>query len=226
MAGACLSGMPMRRGRIDLVAWSCRFLPLAAALIAFGAAPRAVRAQAAAGPAELDENDTFSARPDSLVLVLGLGAPVGLVGVEYERALARTITVAGGAGVGASGGPQAALVVRLRRVDGPFARGLGVGGSYGDSDVPTIGIYNAIGQTGTNQLRDSVWLNGEIYLEQRFRDASLLRIAVGAGRAFHTGSCQHVPEEGSGFVPQPTECSDFAVRSIVPFVSFAAGQAF
>ncbi len=208
------------------IARSCRFLPLAAALIAVATVPRAARAQGgSAEPTEADEADAFAAR-NSLVGILGLGAPTGVVGIEYERALARSVTVAAGTGVGASGGVQGALMMRLRRVDGAIARGIGLGGSYGDADVPTFTAYPGIARTGTNELRDSVWLNGEIFFEHRLRAAALLRVAFGVGKAIRTGSCQYVPEEAEYLVPTPEECSDFGAHTILPLVDLAVSGAF
>jgi len=96
---------------------------LVLASIAFSAAPLAF------GAAVTPNAETM---PNALYAVGGLGAPLGLVGLEYERTVARFFEVSAGGGLGL-GGPQAALMPRLliplgrRRI----SLALGAGISYG-----------------------------------------------------------------------------------------------
>lgn len=223
--------MPTATASVRSVARAFQVLPLPA-LLACAALPGRVFAQAPrdAAPTHATPSaaNRFADRPNAVVWVGGFGTPTGLMGVEYERSLARPLAVALGTGFGASGGPQAALMVRVRYVGSTNAIGLGLGSSYGDARVPDV---NLIGRSGHDNVRGAVWANIELRYERRTRSGTVFSFASGAGQAMRTRSCVHVTEAGRNLLGgyserSERECSKSEASPLLPFVSIAIGKAF
>jgi len=171
--------------------------------------------------------DRFRDRPQALSGVLGAGAPTGILGVEYEHALAPWLAVAGGAGMGAVS-PQASAMARVRAAGERNAAGIGLGASYGGARVENFDI---LGPGSHDVLRGAVWLNSELFVERRTATGLVLRLEGGAGRSVRTASCQHVEEAGTGLFgtyeeEQVRPCSEQQAHRVLPFVALAVGRAF
>ena len=197
-----------------------RIAPLAALSLAL-ALPRLASADQAG------QRDRFRDRPQALMGILGMGAPTGILGVEYEHALVPWFALAGGAGMGAIS-PQASAMVRVRVLGERAGVGAGAGASYGGARIDNFDI---LGPGSHDDLRGAVWLNSELYLEIRNQKGFLWRLDVGAGRSIRTASCQHVEEAGTGLFGNYEEeevrpCSEDEALRILPFVALAIGQSF
>ena len=184
-------------------------------------APRVVQAD------EAESRDRFRDRKQALSGVVGMGAPTGILGVEYEHALVPWFALAGGAGMGAIS-PQASAMVRVRVLGERAGVGAGAGASYGGARIDNFDI---LGPGSHDDLRGAVWLNSQLYLEIRNENGFLWRLDVGAGRSIRTASCQHVEEAGTGLFGNYEEeevrpCSEDETRRILPFVALAIGQSF
>jgi len=184
-------------------------------------APRVAQADGA------EPRDRFRDREQALSGVLGMGAPTGVLGIEYEHALVPWFTLAGGAGLGAIS-PQAAAMVRVRAVGERVGVGAGAGASYGGARIDNFDI---LGPGSHDDLHGAVWLNSELYVERRSESGLLLRFDVGAGRSIRTASCEHVEEAGTGLFgtyeeEQVRPCSDQQSLRVLPFIAVAVGQAF
>jgi hypothetical protein len=221
--------VPTATASIHCVARAFRFLPLPALLCAALPGPahaqdtRDARPKAAGASAA----DRFADRPNAMVAVGGFGAPTGVLGVEYERAIARPLAVAVGTGVGA-GGAQVALMVRVRRAGPTSAFGLGVGSSYGSARVPD---FNLIGRQSYDDVRGAVWANIQLYYERRTSSGAVFTFASGAGQVLRARDCVHVTRAGRNLLGgyserTERECSASEASPLLPFVSFSIGKAF
>ena len=196
-----------------------RIAPFALALALL--APRVAQADQPA------PRDRFRDRRQALSGVLGMGAPTGVLGVEYEHALVPWFALAAGAGMGAIS-PQASGMVRVRALGERVGVGVGAGASYGGARIDNFDI---LGPGSHDELHGAVWLNSELYVERRSESGLLLRFDVGAGRSIRTASCQHVEEAGTGLFGNYEEeevrpCSQDQALRALPFVAVAVGQSF
>lgn len=144
--------------------------PILALTLAALLAPAA--AKAADGVTE------FEARPTAIYAQLGVGTPLGFIGVEAEQTVMPTWAVSAGAGLGLAG-PQAAVMTRklLGGDRSKFVIGAGLsGGQYRWEDL-------CIDSDGCTQKTGLVaWGNLEIGGAHRFGNGFALRYFGGYGR--------------------------------------------
>jgi hypothetical protein len=133
----------------------------------------------ASGGASAADTGVYESRPTALYLQLGLGTPLGELGLEAEQTLTPHLAIAVGAGIGGKG-PQGATMLRLR-LGGDRAKivvGAGLsGGPYS--------WLNFCGDTanGCPQKSGTVaWTNLEIGGSHRDRNGFSLRYFIGYGR--------------------------------------------
>jgi hypothetical protein len=137
---------------------------------------------AAAGPAAAAGNEDaspFESRPTVLYGVLGLGTPVGLVGVEVEETIRSHLSLTAGVGWGAANAPQGAVMIRalvLSASDFRLTIGAGIsGGKYKWSD------WFCFYDTCTTKSGTVAWGNLEIGGEHRLATGFALRYFLGYG---------------------------------------------
>ncbi len=150
-------------------------ISLALLTLAVALAPNTVRAATAVEA----ESSTFEERPTALYLLLGLGTPVGGLGLEAERMLSPMGAVAAGAGIGANG-VQAAAMARLL-LGGSRSRlvlGAGISGGH----YRWVRLCTGVVTTCPNKQGDVVWANLELGGAYRSRAGFSLRYFLGYGR--------------------------------------------
>jgi hypothetical protein len=110
---------------------------------------------------------------------LGLGTPLGELGLEAEHTLTPHLAVAAGGGWGANG-PQGAAMARLR-VGGDRAK-LVIGAGLSGGPYKWIRFCDDEGNTCPQKSGTVAWTNVEIGGSHRERNGFSLRYFVGYGR--------------------------------------------
>jgi hypothetical protein len=127
--------------------------------------------------AAADGVSEFEARPTAIYAQLGVGTPLGFIGVEAEHVVLGTLAVSAGAGVGLAG-PQAALMARtlLGGDRSKFVIGAGLSGGryrWAEFCIDAKGCTQKAGLVG--------WGNLEIGGAHRFRSGFALEYFGGYG---------------------------------------------
>lgn len=146
----------------------------------------------------------------ALEVQAGAGTPLGVAGLAVSADLRKQIAVEAGAGW-SQDGPQAAAMLRLRRVTGPWGAGLALGGSVGpyahgwEEADPLTG--KGTGFQYQASWHPAWWMNVEGFTE--WRASSGWRVRGGAGFAWllnrgscvgaDPGACGRMPTVGSFF---------------------------
>jgi hypothetical protein len=167
--------------------------------------------------------DPYSGRY-SAVGYLGLGTPLGGLGVELEAMPIRGWSFSAGVGAGsfpltnlAGGlGPQVAFMVRPRLVVGKVSYGVGLGPSEGPYRVRPLRLSGSGGEVSRDD-EGVVWLNGEMFIERRADAPVWWRFFAGYGRevASFGVTCY-------GNAADVAACRDQAPRGL-PYFGFALG---
>ena len=130
--------------------------------------------------AAADDAGELESKPTVLYAQVGLGTPLGYVGVEAARRLSPSFVLSAGAGMGLSG-PQIALMPRLVLGRGRSALVVGAGisrGKYTSSNA--CSEYDGCAyRTGTAN-----WANVEVGGEYRWPGGLSIRYFGGYGQAF------------------------------------------
>jgi hypothetical protein len=132
------------------------------------------------GRAAAGDAGELESKPNVLYAQVGLGTPLGYVGVEAARRVSPYFVVSAGAGMGVSG-PQIALMPRLHLGQGRSTLVLGAGvsrGKYTSSNACDDDDGCAY-RTGTAN-----WANVEIGGEYRWPEGLSVRYFGGYGQAF------------------------------------------
>jgi hypothetical protein len=134
-------------------------------------------ALASARAAAADMVSEFENRPTALYAQMGLGTPIGFLGLEVERTVAPELAISAGAGFGETG-PQFAAMMRPHyggdRSKVVFGAGLS-GGDYSWREL----CYDEL----CAEKRGIVaWANFEIGGEHRFRNGFAMKYFWGYGR--------------------------------------------
>lgn len=135
----------------------------------------------AAAAADNDNSASpFESRPTAVYAVLGLGTPVGLVGVEMEETILPNLSLSAGVGWGAANAPQGAAMIRWlgggQRSKVTIGAGIS-GGTYKWTEFCLDDCDNGPAtKSGT-----VAWGNVEIGGEHRFWSGFALRYFAGYG---------------------------------------------
>ena len=151
---------------------------------------------AASGRAAAADNDgsasPFESRPTAIYAELGLGAPLGLVGVEVEETILPNLSLSAGAGWGAANAPQGAAMLRWLGGNhwSRFTIGAGIsGGQYKWTDsvllLRHLPVQVRDGRVG--QPRD--WLRAPVL--ERVRAPLLRRLRTHHRRQSHLRPTGH-----------------------------------
>jgi hypothetical protein len=130
-------------------------------------------AQAAAD----DDISEFEARPTAIYAQVGLGTPLGFLGVEAEHTVLPTWSLSAGAGLGIAG-PQAAAMVR-RLFEGDQSK-LVIGAGLSGGRYRWVELCFDEGCTRKGGM--VAWANLEIGGEHRFRSGFAMKYFGGYGR--------------------------------------------
>ena len=118
----------------------------------------------------------FEARPTALYAQIGLGTPLGFLGVEAERTVTPVFSLSAGAGWG-NAGPQAAAMMRMLLGGDRSKLVIGAGASGGKYTWDELCFDDGCAEkSGT-----VAWGNLEIGGEHRFRSGFALRYFGGYG---------------------------------------------
>jgi hypothetical protein len=127
-------------------------------------------------------------RPLSLTLHMGVGTPLGGLGVEVEHSVTRNLALHGGVGMG-RGGAQVAAGARFRHnASRTLSMGFGVGVSGGDYHELS---FHAPGY----EWKDTIWINAEVFVEKRVGPLAL-RAYAGWSNAVSHGECVDTEDGG------------------------------
>jgi len=133
----------------------------------------------AAGEVSAADTGVYESKPTALYVQLGLGTPLGELGLEAEQTLTSHLAVAAGAGWGA-GGPQGAAMARLR-LGGDRAK-LVIGAGLSGGPYEWIRFCGDEWSTCPHKSGTVAWTNLEIGGSHRERNGFSLRYFVGYGR--------------------------------------------
>jgi len=138
----------------------------------------------ASGRAAANEDDAsaspFEARTTAVYGVVGLGTPVGLVGVEIEQMVVPNLSLSAGAGWGAANAPQLAAMLHFLAGGVRSKVTIGVGASHGKYqwvEFPCIDCENG----PVTKSGNVTWGNIEVGGEHRFWSGFALRYFGGYG---------------------------------------------
>jgi hypothetical protein len=137
----------------------------------------ALVALASARAAAADGVSEFENRPTALFVQVGVGTPVGWLGLEAERTLTPEMAISAGAGFGETG-PQASLMPRFLFWGDRSKVFIGTGVSGGDYKWTKI-CYETVCAEKRGRV---MWGNAEIGAEHRFRSGFAMRYFGGYGR--------------------------------------------
>lgn len=161
-----------------------------------------------AEPAGVDETVDRGAR-SRVSLSLGLFTPIGEVGFEYTQRLASFLELGVAAG-GGYGGPQVAVMPRLRAGTGAMSLSLGAGLSGGPYREPELIVW---GDHDTERAAVAIWANLEGGVQGTWRSGALLRVYGGVGRIMWSGDCRG-----------GDDWCDALPGSVLPYVGIAIGH--
>jgi len=133
----------------------------------------------ASARAQADDDFTseFEHRPTAIFLQFGLGTPIGLAGLEFERMLAPGMAISAGGGYSEAGG-QVAAMPRFFFWGDRSKVFIGAGVSGGDYKW-TKYCYEEICAEKRGRV---MWGNAELGAEHRFRSGFAMRYFGGYGR--------------------------------------------
>ena len=160
--------------------------------------------------------ETARRQTGAVYLILGLGSPVGGLGLEVVQRFGAHFELAAGFGVGeaaASSEPhpglghvvQWALMPRLRLGNDAAALTVGAGisgGEYGEGFLRSLFLFcNEDSCPSTNApypTRYVIWSNFEIGLEHSWRNGFATRLFAGYAHGFASGDSFNLPYLGFG----------------------------
>jgi hypothetical protein len=162
------------------------------------------------------------ARPLTLEGIIGLGTPIGTAGVLLDVALGERWSVAAGAGLG-GGGPQVAVMSRLRAAGHPTGPALviGAGVSGGPYQEFTIDADHSDLKTWTPAL----WANGELGFRYSTRSV-VFRVSLGTGQVLNVNhfECKNAKYLTSCERERAAGIRPFQLfKTTVPYVAVAVG---